>query len=70
MRPIRSMRGGHGALARLWGYVIAVALLWTLVVAISLISDLRQQRQESLEVAREAARTAYQKDVDYRRWNA
>jgi two-component system, chemotaxis family, sensor kinase Cph1 len=70
MSPPRPMREGQSALVRLWGYVIAVAVLWTLVVAVSLISDLRQQRHEMLEVAREAARTAYRKDVDYRRWNA
>jgi PAS domain S-box-containing protein len=54
----------------LWAYVVVVAGLWTLVVAVSLISNLRQQRQETLEVAREAARSAYEKDVAYRRWNA
>ena len=57
-------------LARLRVYVTAVAVMWTLVVAVSLLSNLRQGRQGMLEVARETARTAYEKDIDYRRWNA
>ncbi len=55
---------------RLWVYALVIAAMWTLVVAISLGSNLRQQRRETLEVARATARTAYQKDVIYRRWNA
>ncbi len=56
--------------SRLWIYITAIAVLWSVVVAVSLISNLRQQRQETLEVAREAARTAHERDVIYRRWNA
>ena len=70
MRHRPRTRLGNRPLSRLWVYVVVVAGMWTLVVAVSLISNLRQQRQETLEVAREAARTAYEKDVAYRRWNA
>lgn len=55
---------------RLWVYALVIVAMWTLVVAVSLGSNLRQQRRETLEVARATARTAYQKDVIYRRWNA
>jgi PAS domain S-box-containing protein len=55
---------------RLWVYVLAIGVMWTLVVGVSLVYNLRQQRQEMLEMARTTARTAYEKDVIYRRWNA
>lgn len=48
--------------------VIAVA--WTVVVALSLFWTLHQYKEEGLEEARTQARTAYEKDVIYRRWNS
>ncbi len=52
------------------GYVWGVVAIWTLVMGVSLAWSVEQQRQETREVARAQARTAYSKDVSYRRWNA
>lgn len=56
-----------GSLVRL---VALAATCWTLAVAVSLFWSLHNQREEVLEVARTEARTAHQKDIVYRRWNA
>lgn len=50
-------------------YIVAAAVVWTGIVAGLLGWNLCQQRQETLDVARAAARTAYQKDIVYRHWN-
>ena len=50
-------------------YIFAAAAVWTIVVGGLLGWNLYQQRQETLEVARATARTAYEKDIIYRHWN-
>ena len=50
-------------------YIFAAAVVWTGIVAGLLGWNLYQQRQETLDVARAAALTAYQKDIAYRHWN-
>jgi signal transduction histidine kinase len=50
-------------------YTWALAVLWTGVVAASLMWNVVQGRQRTLEVARIQARSAYEKDIIYRRWN-
>jgi len=55
---------------RLERYVWALAILWTVVVAASLVWNVVQTKHNTLEAARIHARTAYEKDLVYRRWNA
>ena len=51
-------------------YVWASAVIWTIVVATSLIWHSFHTKNEAIEAAKIQARTAYEKDVIYRRWNA
>jgi len=53
---------------RRYAWVLAVA--WTAAVAVSLIWNLFEVKYKTLEAARIQARTIYDKDVVYRRWNA
>jgi hypothetical protein len=55
---------------RLGRYILALVVLWTSVIAISLLLNLSQSRQKILEMARIQARTSYNEDILYRRWNA
>ncbi|MHC1781286.1 MAG: diguanylate cyclase [Anaerolineaceae bacterium] len=45
-------------------------ILWTILLTVSLLQNLDQHRQTMLIVARDSGRTAFQKDVLYRRWNS
>ena len=56
--------------SRLERYIWVLAVVWTIVVATSLIWHSVHTKKETLEVAQTQARTAYEKDVIYRRWNA
>ena len=60
----------EGDARRLRYYVLALLAGWTCVVGASGAWNLHEIRRESLEAARITARTAYFKDVIYRRWNA
>ncbi len=51
-------------------YAWLAALIWTLVVLVSVVTTLALKRNETLEMARTQARTAFEKDVLYRRWNS
>jgi PAS domain S-box-containing protein len=53
---------------KLMAWIIAFG--WTVMVAGSLAWSLYQEYEQVLELARVQARTAYEKDVAYRRWNA
>ena len=55
---------------RLEHYVWLLAIVWTAVVVASLLWNLAQTRHNTLKAARIQARTAHEKDVTYRRWNA
>ncbi len=52
------------------GYMWGLAAIWTMILAASLAWSVQQQGQATREVARTQARTAYAKDITYRRWNA
>ena len=54
---------------RLKGYVWMLASVWTAVIVASLALNLSQTEDRSLEVARTQARSAFEKDILYRRWN-
>ena len=58
---------GH---ARLLRYAWFLGGAWTVVVAGSWAWNLHIQKEQMFEVARAEARTAHEKDVTYRRWNA
>jgi len=51
-------------------YMLGIAVLWSLLIALSLGWSLKSERSITLEGARIEARTAFEKDVIYRRWNA
>lgn len=51
-------------------YVLVLAVLWTVFVSLSLIWNLHQMKQKTLETAHIQARSAYLRDIIYRRWNA
>ncbi|MBU0514145.1 MAG: DUF3365 domain-containing protein [Proteobacteria bacterium] len=55
---------------RVGRYFGALAVIWTLVVVSSLWWNLSESESATLEAARIQARTAFEKDVLYRRWNA
>lgn len=51
-------------------YTWVLAIVWTVVVAGSLLWNIVQLKEHSLETARIQARSAFMKDIVYRRWNA
>ncbi len=55
---------------RLIPYVLGVSVLWSLLIAISLIWNMKIEKTGTFDAARIEARTAFEKDVIYRRWNA
>jgi PAS domain S-box-containing protein len=67
----RPFKSGLPRLARGLGrYTMALVLAWTIFMAASLFWNLHQIRSTVFEAARIQARTAFEKDVVYRRWNA
>ncbi len=58
-RPVRWQR-----------YAWVLAIVWTVIVVTSLVWNVVQMRNNTFEAARIQARTAFDKDVIYRRWNA
>ncbi len=55
---------------RLRWYGLGLAVFWTAVSVVSLLLYLSQNRDGVLEAARTQARSGFEKDVLYRRWNA
>ena len=55
---------------RLGYYTIGIMAAWTIFIAFSMGWKYHGKRTEAIEAARIEARTAYEKDVLYRRWNA
>ena len=55
---------------RLRYYLAGAVALWSILIGVSLAWNLRIQNSGTLEAARIEARTAFEKDVIYRRWNA
>ncbi len=51
-------------------YAWVLAIVWTVIVVTSLVWNVVQVRSNTLEAAHIQARTAFDKDVIYRRWNA
>ena len=51
-------------------YALILVVAWTVTIIASLVLSLILKQQEVLEVARTQARSAFDKDVLYRRWNA
>ena len=51
-------------------YAWVLAIVWTVVVAGSLLWNIVQIKEHSLEAARIQARSAFEKDIVYRSWNA
>lgn len=49
---------------------LGVAVLWSLLIVISLIWNIKIEKAGTFDAARIEARTAFEKDVIYRRWNA
>ncbi|MDO9084265.1 MAG: hypothetical protein Q7U56_13390, partial [Humidesulfovibrio sp.] len=50
--------------------IILACLAWTLTVALSGAVSLLDHFADMLEQTRATARTAYEKDITFRRWNA
>ena len=57
---------GIGTRKHLW----IMLVIWTLFVGLVLLWSLLQKKQETLEAARIQARSAFEKDLAYRRWAA
>jgi PAS domain S-box-containing protein len=51
-------------------YLWLIMILWTIFIALVLVWNLFQERHETLEVVRIEARSAFEKDLVYRRWAA
>ena len=56
--------------AGLLPYSLAIAMLWSLLIAISLIWNMKIEKTRTHDAASIEARTAFEKDIIYRRWNA
>ncbi len=57
----------HPAL-RLVPYTWITALIWTIIIGTSLAWNIIREKQENFEVARNEARTVFEKDLIYYRW--
>jgi len=55
---------------RLWAHAIGIICVWSLIILISWVWLTRVTRSGTFETAKIDARTAFQNDVLYRRWNA
>ena len=55
---------------RLGYYLLVTMALWSILIGLSFGWSLRTEKSGFLETARIEARTAFEKDVVYRRWNA
>ncbi len=53
---------------RLVPYTWVTALVWTIVIGTSLTWNIIREKQENFEVARNEARTVFEKDLTYYRW--
>ncbi len=51
-------------------YALGAAVLWSLLILISLIWNIKIEKTGTFDAARIEARTAFEKDIIYRRWNA
>ena len=51
-------------------YLWAILSLWTVFVSLVLLWSLFQQKRETIEAVRVQARSAFEKDLAYRRWAA
>lgn len=51
-------------------YTFGIMTVWTIFIVLSMAWNYREERSEAIEAAKIEARTAYEKDVLYRRWNA
>ncbi len=56
--------------AQLWRYGLFLIVIWSLFISVSLLWKFRAGKSGTLKAARIEARTAFEKDVLYRRWNA
>jgi signal transduction histidine kinase/CheY-like chemotaxis protein len=56
--------------SRLVIFAWVLAVLWTVIIAASLVWNVIQVTRNTLEAARIQGRTAFEKDVIYRHWNA
>jgi len=63
-----SLNSGEQHRVRRYGWLLFI--FWTLAVALSLTWNLHMYQKTTLEMARAQARTSFEKDVLYRRWNA
>lgn len=50
-------------------YALVLAIVWTIVASLSLFWTLSQEKQKVLKIVRVMARSHFDKDVLYRRWN-
>jgi hypothetical protein len=55
---------------RLWRFVIGVMAIWSILLVLTTAWQYRSECSETVEMARNEARTTYEMDVLYRRWNA
>jgi hypothetical protein len=55
---------------RLWRFVIGVMAIWSILLALTTAWRYRSESSETMAAARIQARTAFEKDALYRRWNA
>lgn len=61
----------HALFEKLWAknYLVVFLLLWTLLVAVSAAWNFYRNHEETVERARIEARTIFQHNLAYRRWN-
>ena len=71
VRAVKMSRQKGGApTSQVGRFTLAAMVIWVLVVSASLVWNLNQLTETTLEMARTHARSSFEKDVLYRRWNA
>jgi hypothetical protein len=68
IREKKNEQRGTITLKRYNAWLLAAA--WTSIVTVSLVWNMYQVKQQCLELSRIQARSTYDKDITYRRWNA
>ncbi|MBU0969876.1 MAG: DUF3365 domain-containing protein [Proteobacteria bacterium] len=69
MTETHKIQKNHGPI-RLWVYAACIISVWSLFLFFSWLWIVQSSRSGTLEIIRIDARTAFEKDILYRRWNA
>lgn len=63
-----SRSGKRTAKVRMAPFAWFIAIAWTIILFSSLVKDISSEKETSLDIARQEAKTVYEKDLNYYRW--